>query len=120
MKDADGNKYYTDKEKCNLMGKSWKSIFRITEEEANFDKDHSNHINNCINIQHKKITPFPAVDLQRLAKDNIYTMKIYRLKIIRSPSIKKPAHTRHQETFPHQTSRNLPTPDVKKPAHTTK
>ncbi len=54
MKDADGDKYYTDKEKCNLMEKSWKSIFRITEEEVNFDKNHSNHINNYINIQHKK------------------------------------------------------------------
>ncbi len=58
MVDEDGNRYYSDKEKCNLMEKSWKDIFRITEEdETNFDADHSNHINTYINIQQHKITP---------------------------------------------------------------
>ncbi len=84
MKDADGNKYYTDMEKCNLMEESWKNIFRITEEEeCNLDESHSNHINNYTNTQHKKITPFPAVDLHRLTNDNTYTRKIDRSEIKR-------------------------------------
>ncbi len=33
MVDEDGNRYYSDMEKCNLMEKSWKDIFRITEED---------------------------------------------------------------------------------------
>lgn len=33
MKDTDGNKYYTDKEKCTLMEKTWRDVFRITKEE---------------------------------------------------------------------------------------
>ena len=32
MKEQEGNKYYTDKEKCNLMEKTWESVFKITEE----------------------------------------------------------------------------------------
>lgn len=32
MKDDDGKKYFTDKEKCNLMENTWKNVFRITEE----------------------------------------------------------------------------------------
>ncbi len=31
MKDKDGNKYFTDKEKCNLMEETCKNIFKITE-----------------------------------------------------------------------------------------
>ncbi len=44
MKDQDGNNYNTDKEKCTLMEKTWKDVFRITEEEEiNFDQNHSEH-----------------------------------------------------------------------------
>ncbi len=56
MVDEDGHRFYSDKEKCNLMEKSWKDIFRIREEdETNFDADHSNHINAYINIQQKEL-----------------------------------------------------------------
>lgn len=45
MKDNDGNQYFSDKdkdkEKCNLMEKACKDVFRITDEENHFDKDHS-------------------------------------------------------------------------------
>ncbi len=45
MKDNGGNKYFSDKEKCNLMEKTWKDVFRITKDKENhFDKDHSEHI----------------------------------------------------------------------------
>ncbi len=32
MKDEDGNKYYTDKDKFNQLEKTWENVFRITEE----------------------------------------------------------------------------------------
>ncbi len=42
IKDIEGNKYYSNKEKCNLMEKMWSHLFRITdEEEASFDRVHS-------------------------------------------------------------------------------
>ena len=45
MKNTEGNKYYTDKEKYGLLESTWKDIFRITEDEEDlFDRDHSAHI----------------------------------------------------------------------------
>ncbi len=39
MKDKDGNKFYADKEKCQLMEQTWRDVFRMTEEEEyGFDK----------------------------------------------------------------------------------
>ncbi len=39
MVDTDGRKYYTDKKKCELLGKTWENVFIIIEdEEENFDK----------------------------------------------------------------------------------
>ncbi len=56
MKDKDGNKYYTDKEKCILMERTWQDVFRITdEEEAKYDRQHSDHVNTYINV----VTPPP-------------------------------------------------------------
>ena len=53
MKDFDGKKYFSDKEKCGLMEKTWRDVFRITEEEENyFDQQHSDHVNGYININH--------------------------------------------------------------------
>ncbi len=70
MVDEDGNIYYSDKEKCNLMENSWKDIFRITEEnETKFDADHSNHINTYIDIHQQKITLYQEVDITRLTND---------------------------------------------------
>ena len=41
MTDAEGNKYYTNKDKCDILERTWKEIFRITEdEEVLFDRDH--------------------------------------------------------------------------------
>ncbi len=58
LKDPEGNKYYTDKEKCQLMEDTWKDVFRITEkDEANFDAAHSEHINTYINIFEDIIKP---------------------------------------------------------------
>lgn len=84
MKDEEGNKYYSDKEKCKLMENSWKDIFRIKEEEeANFDVNHSEHVNGYINVQQQKITPFSTTNLNRLENDSIYTRKIDRADIAR-------------------------------------
>ncbi len=84
MVDEDGNRYYSDKEKCNLIEKGWKDIFRITEEdETNFDSDHSNHIDTYINIPQQRITPCQEVDLTRLTNDNMYLKRIDRSEIKR-------------------------------------
>ncbi len=51
MKDKDGSKYYTVKEKCILMERTWQNVFRITDEEAaKFDGQHLAHINTYILI----------------------------------------------------------------------
>ncbi len=51
MKDNEGNKYFTDQEKYYLMEQTWKDVFEITEEEDNdFDKQHSDHINRYITV----------------------------------------------------------------------
>ena len=77
MKDSDGNKYFSDKEKCRLMEKTWRDVFRITEEEENnFDQQHSDHVNGYININHNRVNPLPTVDLTRLNTDNYHTREI--------------------------------------------
>ena len=51
MKDENGNKFYTDNEKCNLMEKTWKNVFKITEDEENrCDKENSEHIDRYIDL----------------------------------------------------------------------
>ncbi len=35
MKDSQGNKYFSDEEKCILMQQTWKDVFRITVEDEN-------------------------------------------------------------------------------------
>ena len=83
LKDSDGNKYYLDKEKCDLMERTWKDIFRITEEEeANFDAAHSEHINSYINIFHDRLKPYNTSNLNRLNNENFYTRKIEKYEII--------------------------------------
>ncbi len=77
MKDIDGNKYFTDKEKCNLMEQTWKDIFRITEEEENnFDKHHSDHSDEYINIYSNRIKSYSTANLTRLNTDNYHTREI--------------------------------------------
>jgi len=77
MKDKDGNKYFTDKEKCNLMEKTWKDVFRITdEEENNFDKNHSEHIDRYININNNRVKSYPTVDINRINTENYHTREI--------------------------------------------
>ncbi len=77
LKDPEGNKYYLDKEKCKLMERTWKDIFRITdEEEANFDVAHAEHINSYINIFQERINPYNVSNLSKLNNENFYTRKI--------------------------------------------
>ncbi len=84
MKDDEGNKYYTDKEKCNILEKTWKDIFRTTnEEEATFDTVHSEYINTYVNIQQHRIKPFPTVELNKLNNGNYHTRIIYIAEIKR-------------------------------------
>ncbi len=52
MKDKDGKKHLSDKEKCNLMVQTWQDVFRITEEEDNkFYKLHSDHIDRYMSLK---------------------------------------------------------------------
>ncbi len=77
MKDTEGKKYYSDKEKCNLMEKSWENVFKITEEEDNnFDQQHSDHINRYITVNNNRVNTFPTVDLSRINTEDYHTREI--------------------------------------------
>ncbi len=98
MKDTEGNKYFSDKEKCNLMAKTWKDVFKITEEEENnFDKQHSDHVNGYINVNNNRVNIFPTVDLNRLNTEDYNTREITLEEIktcIRRSKKKAPGSTK--------------------------
>ncbi len=84
LKDSEGNKYYTNKEKCKLFENTWKDAFRITEEEEiNFDNLQSEHIDAYINVNNNRINPYERVDLNRLEKNNYYTKGVTEEEIKR-------------------------------------
>ena len=77
IKDSEGRKYYTDKEKCEVLEKTWKEVFKITDEdEANFDIEHSDHINAYINININRVKYFQTVDISRLNNENHHAREI--------------------------------------------
>ncbi len=77
MNDTEGNKYFSDKEKCDLMEKTWKDVFKITDEEGNnFDKQHSDHIDRYINVNINRIKSFLTADMNRLNTENYHTREI--------------------------------------------
>ncbi len=77
LKDPEGNKYYLYKKKCKLMERTWKDIFRITEEEeANFYEAHAEHINSYINNFQERINPYNVSNIIILNNENFYTIKI--------------------------------------------
>ncbi len=97
MKDPEGNKYLTDKEKCNLFERTWKNVFRITEEEElKFDRNHSDHIDRYININSQSVSSFPQSDLNRLNNENHHSRKMDKEDI---KNILKDLNIRHQ-VFP--------------------
>lgn len=82
MKDSEGKKYYTDKEKCGLLENTWKDIFRITEEEEiKFDRNHSDHVDAYININQERVSAFPTSDLRRLNNENYHIREIDKEEI---------------------------------------
>ncbi len=84
MKDSERNKYYSDKEKCDLFEKTWRDIFRITEdEEAKFDRNHADHIDSYININLERTTSYPYSNLNRLNNE------VYHIRGIDKEEIKK-------------------------------
>ena len=103
LKDEEGNKYYSDKEKCHLMEKTWKNVFRITQEEENhFDKNHSDHIDRYINIYNNRIKPYPTASNNRLNSDNNHTREITLEEIkmfIRLTKKKTPGTTKINKTI---------------------
>ncbi len=67
MKDNDGNKHFSDREKCNVMEKTWKDLFRTREDEDNnFDKDHSEHIESYIKVNNNRVKTYPTADFNRV------------------------------------------------------
>ena len=77
MKDSEGKKHYTDKEKCNLMEQTGKNVFRISEqEENNFDKHHSELIDRFIQAKSNKVKPYPTVDLSRVNTEDFHSRKM--------------------------------------------
>ncbi len=77
MMDFEGRKYYIDKEKCELLEKTWKEVFKITDEDdVNYDTQHSNHINAYINVNINRVKFFQTVDTSRLNIQNYHTREI--------------------------------------------
>ncbi len=77
LQDKDGNKHYTDKQKCTIMQQTWRDIFRITEDEENdFDTQHSEHIETYIQTEQHRTTPYNTTDQTRLDNSNFYTRPI--------------------------------------------
>jgi len=98
MKDTEGKKYFSDKEKCNLLEKTWKDVFKITEEEENnFDKEHSDHVEGYVDVNYNRVNTFPTVDLNRLNTENYHTREITLEEIktyIRRSKKKAPGFTK--------------------------
>ncbi len=80
------------------MEKTWKDVFRITEEEENiFDKNHSDHIDQYINIHNNRVKPFPTVNINRINNENYQTREITLEEIklfIRRSKKKTPGSTK--------------------------
>ncbi len=57
--------------KCYLMEKTWRDVFRITEEEEEyFDKQHSDYVDGYINLNYNRVNSYPTVDINRLYTGN--------------------------------------------------
>ncbi len=79
MEDSDGTRYYSDADKCKLMEKTWSNIYKITdEEEAKFDRRHSENIDTYINLHNHRTSPYINTDLSRLNVESFYTRPIDR------------------------------------------
>lgn len=77
MKDEKKNRFFSDKETCNLKEKIRRNISRITEqEEAKFDLDHSDHGNTYIDIHYQRIKPFNTTLFSRLNNRSFHTRGI--------------------------------------------
>ncbi len=98
LEDSEGNKYYSDGKKCELMKNTWQDIFRITEEEeATFDTQHSEHVHRYMNTQAHRITPYNTTDITRLSLNCFYTREIQKEEIekhIKKLKHKAPGSTR--------------------------
>ncbi len=59
------------------MEKTWKDVFRITEdEENNFDKDHSEHIERYINVNNNRMKAYPTANFNIVNADIYCTREI--------------------------------------------
>ncbi len=100
MKDKEGNKFFIDKEKCNLMELTGNDGFKITEkEEKKIDKLHTDHINRYeyISVNNNRVKSHPTANTSRLNTGNYHTIEITLDEIktyIRRSKNKAPASTK--------------------------
>ena len=67
-------KLYRDEEKHSLYNKTWKNVFRISEEEKqNFDEENEIRVNNFLNENVYKIRPYEFANTRRLNPNNFLT-----------------------------------------------
>ena len=77
MKDAQGNKLYSDTEKEQLFRSTWEEVFQITpEENQQFDRINEELVNNFINANRHRLQPYETADLERLDRNNPLTKPI--------------------------------------------
>ncbi len=60
MKDKEGNKFFTDKEKCSLMELTWRDVFKITPLAY-------------INVNENRVKSFATANMNRLNTDNYHS-----------------------------------------------
>ena len=87
--------------------KTWKVVFKITEEdESNFDKQHSEHVDGYVHVNHYRLNTFPIVDLNRLNTEDYHTREITLDKMrtfIRRSEKKTPGSTKILQKCTHKT-----------------
>lgn len=79
------------------MEQTWRDVFRITEEEENnFDKDHSEHIDRYINANNNRVQSFPTANMNELNTDfNTREITVEEIKgFIRRSKKKTPGSTK--------------------------
>ena len=77
------NKLYKDEEKHSLYNRTWKNVFKISEEEnQNFDEENEIRVNNFLNENLYRTKPYEFANTRRLDPNNFLTKPIEKRHII--------------------------------------
>ena len=72
--DEQGNKLTETNEQLQLMTRTWEKVFQISEEEnEEFDEENEDQVNEFLNLNNERITPYINIDLTRLDVNNYLT-----------------------------------------------